>query len=114
MNNADFANAKDGATILFVIGEVTTYQGLIVDSGTLSKGKTPGNIGKFIVSTKAGTVRYSTTKAYLQNLLAPFGAAQDNISKPVSIPIYIFIGNSFYGDNFTFAYVATLDRGKGK
>lgn len=115
LGNADFTTPADGTTIKFIVGDVTGNQGVVFDTGTLFRGKATGNFGKFTVNARSGTARYATTNASLQNLLAAYGAINDTTSATLSIPIYIFYNSGFYGDTFSFSYIATAGRnGRGK
>ncbi len=95
----------DGSTIRFMIGDMNSNSGVPLDSGVLFKNKAAGSIGKFTVSTRNGTVRYSTKAASLQALLAPFGAVNQNVSQQISVPIFVFYNGQYNGGTFSFSYV---------
>jgi hypothetical protein len=66
--------------------------------------------------TRSTSLQYTTTKAALQTLLAPYGATNTTTAgTTVNIPIYFFFNNGYYGNTFKFLYVAKAGKsGKGK
>lgn len=110
LGNAKITSLADNTDISFIVGDVNGNAATVVDTGTLFKGKANGSTGKFTVSAKAGSIRYASTKASLQTLLADFGAANETNSKSITIPIFILFNNAYYGDAFDFSYAAKTDK----
>ena len=110
-----FFNSADGTTVSIIVGDMAAGKAVTVDSGTLFRNKATGSVGKFTLNTRNGTLRYAATKGSFQDLLAPFGAVNDDVSQTVSIPIFIFFNNGIYGDTYDFFYVGRFGRnGTGK
>jgi hypothetical protein len=114
MQNAAFAKGADGTKVQFVIGN--NVQGTVVDTGTLLHNRAKGAIGTFTLNTRSATLQYTTTKASLQTLLAPYGATNTTaVGTSVAIPIYFLFNNAYYGNTFHFTYTAKAGKtGKGK
>ena len=111
----DFFNPADGTTVNIIVGDMASGKSVTVDSGTLFRNKATGSVGKFTLNTRSGTLRYAATRGQFQNLLAPFGATNDDTAQTVSIPIYFFFNNGIYGDTYDFSYVGRAGRnGTGK
>ncbi len=110
-----FFNSADETTVSIIIGDMAAGKAVTVDSGTLFRNKATGSVGKFTLNTRSGTLRYAATRGQFQDLLAPFGATNNDVSQTVSIPIFIFFNNGIYGDTYDFFYVGKAGRsGTGK
>jgi PKD repeat protein len=112
MNAADFSTGPGNSNVAFLIGATS------VDTGTLFRNKATGNnLGKFSLSTKTGSLQYTTTKASLESLLAPYGATSASLTvATVKIPIYFKFNGLYYGNTFDFNYTVNKSgtTGKGK
>ncbi len=107
-----FFDINDGTAIGFVIGDPPSGKSTVFDTGTLSRGKGFGNLGKFALSTRNGTLRYTATRVQLQSLLAQFGAG--NTSGTAVVPIYFQIGNGYFGGTYSFSYTVRGNNGTGR
>ena len=109
LQNSDFTNSADGTDVSFIIG------GNTIDTGTLQNNKAFGDIGKFTLNIRSGTLRYMTTQAGLQFVLNSFGAVNDTVSASLQIPISVTFNGGTYGDTYNFSYSAVAGKtGKGK
>ncbi len=109
LQNDAFTTSADGTDIQFIIGNN------VIDQGTLDRNKAFGDVGKFTVNVRTGTIRYTTTKAALQFMLSNFGAVNDTVSTSLQLPISFSFNNAIYGDTYNFSYFSTAGRmGKGK
>jgi len=107
-----FSAATEGKDIQISIGQT------IVDKATLFKGRGTGlmSLGKFQWNAKKGAIKYSLRNASLQDVFAPYGAANAQpASTQVSVPIVMFFDGAYYGDFYSFTYKWVKDKtGQGK
>ena len=109
LSTSDFVGgAQDGQAICVEVG------GHIVDTGIFYKQKATGNFGKFTFNAKAGTIEYVSRNTSIQDLVAPYGAINDNISTSVQIPFSMCTNGKKYLDTVSLQYSAKLGKtGKG-
>lgn len=110
IQNLEFTNAiKDGQSVSILIGSQ------VLDSAVFARGKAT-SAGKFSFNSRNGTIEYKRTKASLQSVLAPYGAANQTATKaPITIPIYFKVNDPLYGNDYSFSYTAKAGKtGKGK
>lgn len=105
-----FRTVAQDADVQILVGA-----GRAFDQAALVSGKAVGNVGKFVLSTKTGTLKYTSKGASLQKRLEPFGATETPASGTVSVPIYVLCEGMLMGGVFEFQYAATAGKmGVGK
>lgn len=110
--NAGLFAASTSADAAIFIG------GQQFDTATLVKGKASGdvNFGKFTLSTRGGSLRYTARNVDLQDILSAFGATNTTVKNATaSIPIVVVVDGAGYGGTYSFNYSAKQDKtGQGK
>ncbi|MEI6235720.1 MAG: NF038122 family metalloprotease [Planctomycetota bacterium] len=115
MTSNDFFTPADGTTVTLVIGDISLNSGTTIDTGILFRSKAKGDVGAFTLNTRSGTLRYATTKAQLQSLLAQYGATNTDTVTTVGIPIYMYFNGAYYGGTYNFTYTGKAGKtGAGK
>lgn len=106
-SNKTFQSTTNGFVLKVIIGSTQ------VDSLSLLKGHGKG-AGTATWNWRNGQIHYTIRNAALQGVLSNYGAANDNTSGQVAVPLQIQINGVAYGGQYTFSYSALKNKaGKG-
>src|SRR5205823_1156290 len=110
--NGALTTASSVANVAIFIGDQQ------FDTAALIKSKASGdvNFGKFTLSTRSGSLRYTAKFVDLQDIVSAFGATNTTVKNAtVAIPIVMVVDGAGFGGTYSFNYTATQDRtGNGK